>query len=99
MVNTWICAASAKHAGERATATAIVEAEAREKEEQAFEGVWVMMNGLPGKMGYDVAAACLRKGFRVAPYALTGGSAQMVEVTVDDQEVIMFLFLFCRTLE
>lgn len=60
---------------------------AREKEEQAFDGVWVMMNGLPGKMGIDVAAACLRKGIRVAPYALTGDGIDQTEITVDDQEV------------
>lgn len=58
---------------------------AREKEEMEFDGVWVMMNGLNGKMGLDVAAACLRKGFRIAPYAMSGRTAG--EVSVDDQEV------------
>ncbi len=30
------------------------------------------MNGLPGKMGFDVAAACMRKGLKLSPIALTG---------------------------
>ncbi|KAG5189874.1 dihydrodipicolinate reductase [Tribonema minus] len=43
-----------------------------------------MMNGLPGNMGKEVAAACLRKGFKMAPYSLTGPQIQDTEVTVDD---------------
>ena len=31
-----------------------------------------MMNGLPGQMGKEVAAACLAARFTIAPYALTG---------------------------
>ncbi len=31
-----------------------------------------MMNGLPGAMGNEIAAAALRRGLRVAPFALTG---------------------------
>lgn len=50
-----------------------------------FDGVWVMMNGLSGKMGLDVAAACLRKGFRIAPYAMSGTGSG--EVKVSDLEV------------
>lgn len=50
-----------------------------------FDGVWVMMNGLSGKMGLDVAAACLRKGFRIAPYAMSGTGSG--EVSVSDLEV------------
>jgi 4-hydroxy-tetrahydrodipicolinate reductase len=43
--------------------------------------VAVMMNGLPGNMGKEVAAACLRRGFAIAPYALTGpGMPSTVEV-------------------
>lgn len=70
-----------------AEAKLAAEIAAREKEEMAFDGVWVMMNGLPGKMGFDVAAACLRKGFRVTPYVLTGASIEDVEAVVNDQEV------------
>ena len=50
-----------------------------------FGGVWVMMNGLSGKMGLDVAAACLRKGFRIAPYAMSGSGSG--EVKISDLEV------------
>lgn len=34
--------------------------------------VVVMMNGLPGNMGREVAAACVRRGMSLAQYALTG---------------------------
>ena len=45
----------------------------------------VMVNGLPGNMGLEVSAACLRRGFTVAGIALTGpGMAETVEV--DDLE-------------
>ncbi|CAM9730312.1 unnamed protein product, partial [Hapterophycus canaliculatus] len=46
-----------------------------------FDGVWVMMNGISGKMGIDVAAACLRKGFRIAPYAISGKGTGDVSVS------------------
>eukprot|EP00903_Cladosiphon_okamuranus_P010500 g9932.t1 len=52
-----------------------------EQEEMAFDGVWVMMNGLSGKMGLDVAAACLRKGFRIAPYAISGSGSGEFKVS------------------
>ena len=32
----------------------------------------IVMNGLPGAMGKEVAGACLRRGFQLAPVALTG---------------------------
>lgn len=48
--------------------------------------VSIMMNGLPGAMGREIAAAALRRGVRLAPYALTGpgfgGEARCGEVTV-----------------
>jgi len=34
--------------------------------------VTVMMNGLPGAMGHEVSAACLRRGFGLAEASLTG---------------------------
>jgi len=34
--------------------------------------VMVVMNGLPGAMGKEVAAACVRRGMKLAPVALTG---------------------------
>ena len=36
------------------------------------ENVHIMMNGLPGAMGREVAAACLRKGMKLSPVAFTG---------------------------
>lgn len=81
-----------KEALAKADAEAKLAAEiaAREAEEMAFNGTWVMMNGLPGKMGVDVAAACLRKGFRVAPYALTGPDVEAKQVSVDDQSDVRY---------
>ncbi|CAM9383975.1 unnamed protein product, partial [Choristocarpus tenellus] len=54
--------------------------------DEDFDGVWVMMNGLPGNMGKEVAAACLRMGFRIAPYALTGPRIEYTSIMVDNQE-------------
>ena len=46
--------------------------------------VTVMMNGLPGAMGLEIAAACLRReGVALAPFALTGPGCAG-EVDVDD---------------
>jgi len=43
----------------------------------------IMINGLPGAMGREIAAACLRRGLSIVPLALTGpGSGG--EVSVDD---------------
>lgn len=47
-----------------------------------------MMNGLPGAMGHEVAAACLRRGFGLAPKALTGAKMPAeCEVKEGDQVV------------
>jgi 4-hydroxy-tetrahydrodipicolinate reductase len=44
--------------------------------------VVLMMNGLPGAMGHEVSAACIRRGFQIAPVALTGpGSPATTEVS------------------
>lgn len=68
-----------------AAKAAVAAKAAKEKEEAEFDGVWVMMNGLSGKMGLDVAAACLRKGFRIAPYSMSGRGTG--ELSVTDLEV------------
>ena len=44
----------------------------------------LMVNGLPGAMGIEIAAACLRRGVELAPFALTGDSVQQEDITVDD---------------
>lgn len=68
--------------------------EKEEREEMKFDGVWVMMNGISGKMGIDVAAACLRKGFRIAPYAMSGKGSG--DVSVSDLAVrFLFFRVFC----
>ena len=43
----------------------------------------IMMNGLPGAMGHEIAAAALRRGLVLAPFALTGPGFGG-EVEVDD---------------
>ena len=47
-----------------------------------------MMNGLPGAMGHEVAAACLKAGFELAPYALTG-TGMPSKVNVDGVAVAL----------
>ena len=44
----------------------------------------VMVNGLPGAMGREVAAACLRRGLHLVPVALTGPGLGDKEIVVDD---------------
>lgn len=44
----------------------------------------VMVNGLPGAMGREVAAACLRRGLEVAPFALTGPGFGGDVISIDD---------------
>jgi hypothetical protein len=50
--------------------------------------VLVVMNGLPGAMGVEVAEACLRRGMRLAPFGLTGPrrSGESIEVAGPDGE-------------
>jgi|EP00427_Karlodinium_veneficum_P030758 4-hydroxy-tetrahydrodipicolinate reductase len=38
----------------------------------ASSGITVMMSGLPGAMGHEVSQACIRRGFTLAPKAMTG---------------------------
>lgn len=50
--------------------------------------ITVMMNGLPGAMGHEVAQACLRAGMNLAPMALTGpGTPAECEVKEGDTAV------------
>ena len=44
--------------------------------------VMVIMNGLSGAMGNEVASACLRRGMRLAPVALSGPSSGGTTVEV-----------------
>lgn len=54
----------------------------RKAAEMGAEGIVVMMNGLPGAMGHEVSAACMRRGMQLAPIALTGaGCAATVQVS------------------
>merc|ERR1719291_812961 len=44
----------------------------------------LMVNGLPGAMGREIAAACLRRGLKLAPFALTGPGVPDSEIVIDD---------------
>merc|ERR1719331_2762944 len=46
----------------------------------------IMINGLPGAMGREIAAACLRRGVELVPFGLTGPGLNG-EVSVDDGAV------------
>ena len=49
--------------------------------------VMVIMNGLSGAMGNEVASACLRRGMRLAPVALSGPSSGGTTVEVGGVKV------------
>lgn len=54
----------------------------------ASSGITVMMSGLPGAMGHEVSQACLRRGFGLAPKAMTGpGFAGKCKVEEGDKTV------------
>ena len=40
----------------------------------------VLIAGLPGSMGHEVAGACLRRGYHVAPISLSGTSTHTVQI-------------------
>lgn len=66
----------------RAAATVTAAAATGEAAEAvSASDITVMMNGLSGKMGLDVAAACMRRGMTLAPIALTApGTAGAFEL-------------------
>jgi len=53
----------------------------------AASDVVVMMNGLPGKMGYSVGEAVVARGMELAPVALTGAEFDGTTVRVADVAV------------
>lgn len=58
--------------------------------QMAAPPVAVMMNGLPGAMGVEIAQACLRRaGVTLAPFALTGPETGG-EITVDGVHVELY---------
>lgn len=46
--------------------------------------VHVMVNGMPGPMATAAAEACLRKGLKLSPVAMTGPNVESTTVTVTD---------------
>ncbi|CAJ1961077.1 unnamed protein product [Cylindrotheca closterium] len=48
------------------------------------DDVYVMVNGMPGPMATAAAEACLRKGLKLTPVAMTGPDIQSSTITVYD---------------
>jgi 4-hydroxy-tetrahydrodipicolinate reductase len=48
------------------------------------ENVRVMVNGMPGPMAVAAAEACLRKGLKLNPFAMTGPEIEPSTITVTD---------------
>lgn len=48
------------------------------------DSAYVMVNGMPGPMAVAAAEACLRKGLRLAPVAMTGPDVQSQIIVVTD---------------
>jgi 4-hydroxy-tetrahydrodipicolinate reductase len=46
--------------------------------------IYVMVNGMPGPMATAAAEACLRKGLKLAPAAMTGPDVEPMTITVFD---------------
>lgn len=46
--------------------------------------IYVMVNGMPGPMATAAAEACLRKGLKLAPAAMTGPDIEPMTITVYD---------------
>eukprot|EP00933_Yihiella_yeosuensis_P007344 TRINITY_DN112326_c0_g1_i1.p1 TRINITY_DN112326_c0_g1~~TRINITY_DN112326_c0_g1_i1.p1 ORF type:complete len:293 (+),score=73.96 TRINITY_DN112326_c0_g1_i1:45-923(+) len=55
----------------------------KRKSSEMASGIVVMMCGLPGAMGHEVSQACIRRGFTLAPVALTGAGCP-AECTVTE---------------
>jgi 4-hydroxy-tetrahydrodipicolinate reductase len=50
----------------------------------ATDDVRVMVNGMPGPMATAAAEACIRKGLKLAPFAMTGPDLEEMSITVVD---------------
>jgi len=46
--------------------------------------IYVMVNGMPGPMATAAAEACLRKGLKLSPVAMTGPDIEPCTITVSD---------------
>ena len=46
--------------------------------------VYIMVNGMPGPMATAAAEACLRKGLKLSPFAMTGPDIEPCTITVVD---------------
>lgn len=51
-----------------------------------LSSVSVMVNGMPGPMATAAAEACLRKGLKLAPVAMTGPNVEPMTITVVDPD-------------
>lgn len=51
---------------------------------QGSDDIYVMVNGMPGPMATAAAEACLRKGLKLTPVAMTGPDVEPSTITVVD---------------
>ena len=56
----------------------------RMADESSSSEVYVMVNGMPGPMATAAAEACLRKGLKLSPFAMTGPDIEPATITVVD---------------
>jgi 4-hydroxy-tetrahydrodipicolinate reductase len=52
--------------------------------DHSYDNVLVMVNGMPGPMATAAAEACLRKGLKLAPFAMTGPGLDPMTISVLD---------------
>jgi 4-hydroxy-tetrahydrodipicolinate reductase len=64
--------------------TDVLLATAAENDDDGNDGVYVMVNGMPGPMATAAAEACLRKGLALSPFAVTGPDIEPATVRVAD---------------
>jgi 4-hydroxy-tetrahydrodipicolinate reductase len=53
-------------------------------DDDMMANVRIMVNGMPGPMATAAAEACLRKGLRLAPFAMTGPGLERMTISVLD---------------
>mmetsp|Transcript_39070 Transcript_39070/g.63310 ORF Transcript_39070/g.63310 Transcript_39070/m.63310 type:complete len:343 (-) Transcript_39070:492-1520(-) len=72
-----------KRAFSRAVGPVIIFMLSNEKQENVF----VMVNGIPGKMGIEVAEAAVRRGLKLIPFAFTGEQVSEERLCVGGTDV------------
>mmetsp|Transcript_1565 Transcript_1565/g.2214 ORF Transcript_1565/g.2214 Transcript_1565/m.2214 type:complete len:407 (+) Transcript_1565:195-1415(+) len=66
------------------SALAMSESESESSPSFDKSSIYVMVNGMPGPMATAAAEACLRKGLKLAPFAMTGPQMEQATITIVD---------------